>query len=50
MVRKSLYDSNDVNKDSGIDDVKVSFYKIQKEVMYAEVTKVQECFKKAFLI
>ena len=31
MVRKSLYDTNDVNKDNGIDDVKVSFYKIQKD-------------------
>ena len=50
MVRKSLYDSNDVNKGTGVDDVEVSFYKIQKEVMYVEVTKVQECFKKAFLI
>ena len=48
MVRKSLYDSNDVNKDNGVDDVKVSFYKIQKEVMYIEVTVVQECFKKFF--
>ena len=50
MVRKSLHDSNDVNKDTGLDDVKLSFYKIQKEVMYIEVTKVQEWFKKAFLI
>ena len=50
MVRKSLYDSNDISKDTGVDDVEVSFYKIQKEVMYIEVTKVQEWFKKAFLI
>ena len=50
MVRKRLYDSNDANKDTGVDDVKVSFYKIQKEVIYVEVTKVQECFKKACLI
>ena len=28
MVRKRLYDSNDANKDTGVDDVKVSFYKI----------------------
>ena len=48
IVRKSLCDGNDDNKDNGDDDVKVSFYKILKEAMYIEVTKIQECFKKAF--
>ena len=48
MVRKCLCDGNDLNNDNGDDDVKISFYKILKGIMYIEVTKVQECFKKAF--
>ena len=48
MVRKCLCDGNDVNNDNGDDDAKISFYKILKGIMYLEVTKVEECFKKAF--
>ena len=52
MVRKCLCDGNVDDNDNGIDDdddVKISFYKIFKEIMiYIEVTKVQECFKKVF--
>ena len=51
MVRKCLCDGNVDDNDNGIDDddVKISFYKIFKGIMiYIEVTKVQECFKKAF--
>ena len=44
MVRKCLCDGNDVNNDNGDDDVKISFYKILKGIMYIEVTKVEECF------
>ena len=48
MVRKCLCDGNDVNNDNGDDDVKISFYKILKGIMYIEVAKVQERFEKAF--
>ena len=48
MVRKCLCDGNDVNNDNHDDDVKISFYKILKGIMYIEVIKVQECFEKAF--
>ena len=47
MVRKCLCDGNDVNNDNH-DDVKISFYKILKGIMYIEVTKVPKCFEKAF--
>ena len=49
IVRKCLCDGNDDKNDNGADDVKISFCKIFKGIMiYIEVTKVQECFKKAF--
>ena len=51
MVRKYLCHGNDDNNDDGDgdDDVKRSFYKNFKEIMiYIEVTKVQECFKRGF--
>ena len=48
MVRKCLCDGNDVNSDNGDDNVKISFYKILKGIMYIDVTKVQKCFEKAF--
>ena len=48
MIRKCLYDGNDVNNGNGDDDVKISFYKILKWIMYIEVPKVQERFEKAF--
>ena len=48
MVRKCLCDGNDVNNDNHDDDVKISFYKFLKGIMYIEVIKVQECFEKAF--
>ena len=48
MIRKCLCDGNYVNNDNGDDDVKISFYKILKWIMYIEVAKVQERFEKAF--
>ena len=47
MVSKFLFDGNDVNNDNSDDDVKISFYKILKEIMYIDVTKVQGCFERA---
>ena len=48
MVRKCFCDGND--DDNGHDDdVKISFYIIFKGIMiYVQVTKFQECFKKSF--
>ena len=46
MVRKWLCDGNDLNTDNGDDDVKKSFYKILKWIMYIEVAKIQERFEK----
>ena len=50
MVRKCFCDGNDGDNDNGGgDDVNICLYKILKRIMiYIEVTKVQECFKKAF--
>ena len=48
MVRKCLCDGNDVTNDNGDDNVKISFYKILKGIVYIEVTKVQEGLKEAF--
>ena len=49
MVRRCLCYGNDVNNDNGDDDdVKIYVYKILKEIMYLEVTNVQECFEKPF--
>ena len=50
MVRKCFCDGNDGDNDNGDgDDGKICLYKILKRIMiYIEVTKVQECFKKAF--
>ena len=48
VVRKCLCDGNDVNNDNDDDDVKISFYKILKWIMYIEVAKVQERFEKPF--
>ena len=50
MVRKCFCDGNDDDNDNGDDDdVKISFYIIFKGIMiYIEVTKFQECLKKAF--
>ena len=48
MIRKCLCDGNYVNNDNGDDDVKISFYKILKWIMYIEVAKVQERFEKSF--
>ena len=48
IVTKCLCDGNDLNDDNGHDDIKISFSKILKGIMYTEVTKVQKCFKKAF--
>ena len=49
IVRKCLCDGNDDKNDNGDYDVKISFCKNFKGIMiYIEVTKIQECFKKAF--
>ena len=50
MVRKCLCDGNDDDNDNGDDDgVKISFYIIFKGILiYIQITKFQECFKKAF--
>ena len=50
MVRKCLCDGNDDDNDNGDDgDVRISFCKMFKGIMiYIQVTKVQEYFKKAF--
>ena len=48
MVRKCFCDGND-DDNGDDDDVKISFYIIFKGIMiYVQVTKFQECFKKAF--
>ena len=49
MVRKCFCDGNDDDNDNGDDDVKISFHIIFQGIMtYIQVTKFQECFKKAF--
>ena len=50
IVRKCFCYGNDDKNDNGDDDdVKISFCKIFKGIMiYTEVTKLLECFKKAF--
>ena len=48
MVTKCFCDGND-NDNGNDDDVKISFHIIFKGIMiYIQVTKFQECFKKAF--
>ena len=49
MVRKCFCDGNDGDIGDDGDDVEISFYIIFKGIMiYVQVTKFQECFKKAF--
>ena len=48
MARKCFSDGND-NDNGDDDDVKIYFYIIFKgNMIYVQVTKFQDCFKKAF--